>query len=196
MFSRLGRCYDDCRCYDECDLELVTDPIWSGTLGLTNAKDGFTARALWADDVVCTTTKYDLRDILSKTEENYMELLKIYEDRKIKKFDSDLESRREKIMADDTNHKIWKECFDKLEPLFDKRITRALAECDIRHPDPTEDSKKKLDDNWNRYIKEKDDLHKLIAEVESQLSLCETRDDKLEVLKLYKILKEDGKINA
>lgn len=181
-------------------LELVTDPLWTGTVGLTDVTDGFTARVLCADDIVCATTRYDLKDILStikgNNEENYMELLNIYEKRTEVAIDKKYDKKIKKVLAEDANMKIWQECFDKLAPLFENDPFEKLHECSVRRPEPLDDTKVKIRDLELQRGDEMMKLRTTIREIEAQLCLCVTRDDKLEVLRTYEVLNEDGKINA
>lgn len=191
---------NDCRCYDECDLELITDSIWTGNVGLTNAIDDFTARWIYADDIVCAKTSYDLRDVLStikgNNEENYMELLNIYEKRTEVAIDKKYDKKIKKVLAEDANDRIWQECFDKLAPLFEKNTCRTLSEYDVRRPEPLDDTKVKIKDLEQQRGDEMMKLRTTIREIEAQLCLCETRDDKLEVLRIYNVINDEGKINA
>ena len=187
---------NDCRCYRKEDLELVIDPLWTGTVGLTNVTDGFTARVWCADDIVCAKTSYDLKDILSKTEENYMELLNIYEKRTEVAIDKKYDKKIKKVLAEDANDRIWQECFDKLAPLFEKNSCSTLREYDVRRPEPSDDTNVKIKELEQQRGDEMIKLRTTIREIEAQLCLCENRDDKLEVLRIYNVINDEGKINA
>ncbi len=181
-------------------LELVTDPLWNCTVGLDNPIECFTTRVLCADDIVCAKTSYDLRDVLStikgNNEENYMELLNIYEKRTEVAIDKKYDKKIKKVLAEDANMKIWQECFDKLASLFEKNPCGTLREYDIRRPEPLDDTKVKIKELEQQRGDEMMKLRTTIREIEAQLCLCETRDDKLEVLRIYNVLDEEGKINA
>lgn len=179
-------------------LELVTDPLWTGTVGFDKPADGLTARVWCADDIVCAKTSYNLKDMLSKTEENYMELLNIYEKRTEVAIDKKYDKKIKKVLAEDANMKIWQECFDKLAPLFENKdyCVSHLRECDVRRPEPLDDTKVKIKELEQQCGDEMMKLRTTIREIEAQLCLCENRDDKLEVLRIYNVINDEGKINA
>lgn len=181
-------------------LELITDPLWTGTVRYDVPAGGFTPKLIYADDIVCAKTSYDLRDVLStikgNNEENYMELLNIYEKRTEVAIDKKYDKKIKKVLAEDANMKIWQECFDKLAPLFEKDIMGKLHESSIRRPEPSDDTKVKLKDLEQQRGDEMMKLRTNIREIEAQLCLCENRDDKLEVLRIYNVINDEGKINA
>jgi hypothetical protein len=71
-----------------------------------------------------------------------------------------------------------------------------LHECSIRRPEPLDDTKVKIRDLEQQRGDEMMDLRTNIREIEAQLCLCENRDDKLEVLRIYNVINDEGKINA
>lgn len=182
------------RWFAEEHLELVTDPLWTGTV------DSYAARVFCADDIVCATTSYNLSDVLStikgNNEENYMELLNIYEKRTEVAIDKKYDKKIKKVLAEDANDRIWQECFDKLAPLFEKNPCSTLREYDVRRPEPLDATKEKLKELDTQRGDEMMTLRTTIREIEAQLCLCENRDDKLEVLRTYNVINDEGKINA
>lgn len=184
----------DKRWYTAEQLELITNTIFTDTVGLTSVIDTYATTKLYADKMVCAVTSYDLKDISSKTKENYMELLNIYRQRQMVKLTNDCKDKEQAVLDKDPNYKVWKECYDKLATLFTKECP--LYECDVRKPEITKESKDKLSELRDKNNHKMRNLEDLLHEVRAQLELCENRDDQMEVLRTYKIINEDGKINA
>lgn len=59
---------------------------------------------------------------------------------------------------------------------------------------PTKDMQTKLDMLIQNFYKVEDEINNLKSEIEAQLELCETYEQKINVLKTYKVLDEAGKV--
>ena len=107
-----------------------------------------------------------------------------------KKYD-DLE---QSIKQTDERYKVWLECTTTLDKLYaeDKIFSFAHANIEL-----SEDTKKKL--RTMVYDKREEELRKFYskkAEVNAQLSMCETYDQKQEILRRYNIINKNGKVNG
>lgn len=60
----------------------------------------------------------------------------------------------------------------------------------------SEDTLKMLETNDNLRRDELKKLEEFVYEVHAQLSMCETYEQKQNILRTYKIIKENGKVNA
>ncbi len=124
---------------------------------------------------------------------NYNSIISIYKERKLKEYQEERNTQKENIEDEYTklnkefNEKLLKQLKkDNMESEFDcfKRTTVIYTE--KRHLE-----EKRIDEEY--YEKERK-TNKLVREVEAQLGLCTTREETLEILKLYKIVDENGKI--
>jgi hypothetical protein len=94
----------------------------------------------------------------------------------------------------DSRYIVWKGCVDTLSELYkeDKILT-------TEHYAPinlSNETIKKITANHNARCEELNDLSDKLNEVQAQLSMCETYEQKQDILRIYKIIKENGKVNA
>lgn len=125
--------------------------------------------------------------------DNMNNILDIYGDRKRGKINKHYEQLMELTKLADERYAIFKDCSDKLDKLYkeDGVITHPLVE-----PRLAETTKKHLEKLAELREEECRKLENLMREVYAQLSMCETYEQKQNVLNTYKILKANGKINA
>jgi hypothetical protein len=135
------------------------------------------------------------RDYIIKGEKNNMfnDILEIYEEKQSKKINKKYDDLEKSIKLTDARYKMWKECVDTLDKLYaeDKVAVRQYADIEL-----SEDTKKKLQ---VLYTTREQDLRKLLDkkhEVNAQLSMCETYDQKQEILRRYNIINKNGKVNG
>lgn len=134
------------------------------------------------------------RDYIIKGDNNNMNnILNVYEDRKREKINKHYEQLMELTKLADERYAIFKDCSDKLDKLYkeDGVITHSLIE-----PRLAETTLKHLEQLAKFREEEYCKLENLMREVHAQLSMCETYEQKQNVLNTYKILKANGKINA
>ena len=93
----------------------------------------------------------------------------------------------------DERYVIFKDCSNKLDKLYkeDGIITNHLVE-----PRLTEKTKKHLEELAELREEECCKLDNKIKEVNAQLSMCETYDQKQEILRRYNIINKNGKVNG
>lgn len=128
-----------------------------------------------------------------KGENEMNRIVELYEERNRDKIYTEYEKKCAKIKLADENYKVYKECLDKLTPIYEK--TKQTFR-DITEPYLSEETAKKLDE---LELKKEADLTKLeneLDEIKAQISMCETYEQKQSVLKLYKVIDENGKLNA
>ena len=121
-------------------------------------------------------------------------ILDIYGERKREKINRKYDDMENIIKQSDPRYKVWRECVDKLNELYseDKILT-------TDHFAPiklSENTIKKLDDNETLRCNELGDLSDKLNEVQAQLSMCETYDQKQEILRRYNIINKNGKVNG
>lgn len=135
------------------------------------------------------------RDYIIKGEKQNMmnEILEIYGDRKREKINKHYEQLMEQTKLADERYVIFKDCSNKLDKLYkeDGIITNYLVE-----PRLAEKTKKHLEELAELREEEYCKLNNKIKEVNAQLSMCETYDQKQEILRRYNIINKNGKVNG
>lgn len=156
------------------------------------------------DDPIYTNNKQpdsDLTDAISlvferfnnKGEENKMEILEIYRERKLEKLKTLRDKKAETIKKCDKGYAFLTQLSQDLVK-YNKNVSDCVSISEKAYIF-NETIQKLLDDNATEYIHKVDKLNKLADEVQAQLDMCETYDQKQDILERYEILK-DGKINA
>lgn len=139
-------------------------------------------------------TRYNITEIDDIIKgDNKMKILEIYAERKRKKTNEKYDKLQETIKLTDARYKLWKNCVDTLDELYkqDKIISNHFTMINL-----SEDTLKMLETNDNLRHDELKKLEEFVYEVQAQLSMCETYEQKQNVLNTYKILKANGKVNA
>lgn len=185
---------------DDCPNEYQENGLWvfhkEKSLKLYNPQcdDQLDAYEYAIQKLGLTKVPYN-RDYIIKGDKNNMmnEILEIYEDKKLKKINDKYEGLEKSIKLTDPRYKVWLECTTTLDKLYaeDKMCSYSHAQIEL-----SDDTKKKLFTLYNAREKEVRDLYDKKREVNAQLSMCETYEQKQNVLNTYKILKANGKINA
>lgn len=140
-------------------------------------------------------TRYHIDDIIKGDNNNMMnEILEIYEEKQLRKINKKYDDLEQLIKQTDERYKVWLECITTLNKLYaeDKIVSFAHAKIEL-----SEDTKKKL--RTMVYDKREEELRKFYskkAEVNAQLSMCETYDQKQEILRRYNIINKNGKVNG
>ena len=125
--------------------------------------------------------------------DNMNNILEIYVDRRREKINKKYDELENSVKLTDARYKVWKECVDILDKLYaeDKILSFAHANIEL-----SEYTKKKL---HTLYEAREEEFRKLLIkrnEVDAQLSMCETYDQKQEILRRYKIINKNGKVNG
>lgn len=135
-------------------------------------------------------------DDIIKGDNNNMknEILEIYEEKQLRKIHKKYDDLEQLIKQTDERYKVWLECTTTLNKLYaeDKICNFAHANIEL-----SEDTKKKL--RTMVYDAREEELRKFYskkAEVNAQLSMCETYDQKQEILRRYNIINKNGKVNG
>ena len=138
-------------------------------------------------------TRYHIDDIIKGDNKTMNNILDIYGDRKIEKINKHYEQLMEQTKLADERYVIFKDCSNKLDKLYkeDGIITKYLVE-----PRLTEKTKKHLEELAELREEELRKFYSKKAEVNAQLSMCETYEQKQEILRRYNIINENGKVNG
>lgn len=142
---------------------------------------------------VCRTT-YTITEIDDIIKENKMEILEIYYERKRKQLDINQEKEINKIKMKDEKYARLYDIEQELKAIaithdIDYHIAYARFSFSPNIVDMGDKCKRKYGEKIRQ-------LEQLIDEVKSQLSMCETYEQKQKVLRNYEIIDEKGKINA
>ena len=142
---------------------------------------------------VCRTT-YTTTEIDDIIKENKMEILEIYYERKRKQLNINQEKEINKIKMKDEKYARFMELRKELEE-FEKEntISFRIDYAQFKFSNEITEMGEKCN---NKYHTKNKELEQLINEVKSQLSMCETYEQKQNVLRNYEIIDEKGKINA
>ena len=137
--------------------------------------------------------RYHIDDIIKGDNKTMNNILDIYGDRKREKINKHYEQLMEQTKLADERYVIFKDCSNKLDKLYkeDGIITNYLVE-----PRLTEKTKKHLEELAELREEEYCKLDNKIKEVVAQLSMCETYEQKQEILRRYNIINKNGKVNG
>ena len=137
--------------------------------------------------------RYHIDDIIKGDNKTMNNILDIYGDRKREKINKHYEQLMEQTKLADERYVIFKDCSNKLDKLYkeDGIITNHLVE-----PRLAEKTKKHLEELAELREEEYCKLDNKIKEVVAQLSMCETYDQKQEILRRYNIINKNGKVNG
>lgn len=138
--------------------------------------------------------KDPVNQIVSIKGDNMEQITQIYEDRKLKKIYDKYETLIENRKLKDERYKLFRECVDTLDRLYSEdEIIQTTHYQDINL---SESTLKDIDSLEKYRMEEKSKLMVLMQEVRAQLQMCETYEQKMNILKTYKIIRENGKVNA
>lgn len=127
--------------------------------------------------------------------DNMNNILEIYESRKANKLFEETKAQIEKVKMADPTYKAWKSAVDTINKIYAKDIDRYGEICP-REPKLSENSEAKMTELNSSYSNKRRAIDKEIEEIKAQLSICETYEQKQNVLKLYNVINADGKING
>lgn len=142
-------------------------------------------------------TRYNITeidDIIKGDKQNMMnEILEIYKERRREKINKKYDDMENAVRQCDPRYKVWRECTNTLLKLYeeDKILANAFAPINL-----SDETRKRLNAIDKTRCEDLHDLSDKLNEVQAQLSMCETYEQKQDILRTYKIIKENGKVNA
>lgn len=119
-------------------------------------------------------------DIIDKKENEMNKILEIYEKRVISKAWKDAEKRAEKIKEKDNDYAAFKK-LNNSKIQFTGNFSKEIEV--------------ELDKNRDIATVTVAKAQQTVMEVEAQLEICETYEQKINILKLYNVLNEEGKLS-
>lgn len=134
-----------------------------------------------------------VKESLEDKGDNYMTILEIYKEKRREKINKKYDDMENAVKQCDPRYKVWRECTNTLLKLYeeDKILANAFAPINL-----SDETRKRLNAIDKTRREDLNDLANKLNEVQAQLSMCETYEQKQNVLNTYKILKANGKINA
>lgn len=142
-------------------------------------------------------TRYNMTeiyDIIKGDKNNMNNILEIYKEKQLRKISKKYDDLEQSIKLSDERYKTWLECTTTLTNLYkeDKVFTTEVFA-------PIQLSKDTLANLHILYDTREEELrkfHSKIAEVNAQLFMCDTYDQKQEILRRYNIINKNGKVNG
>lgn len=123
-------------------------------------------------------------------------ILNLWKIQEIQKIKNQFDRQKKAIMEKDELYKITAEYIDKAKPMIEDEgfsyDLRHMTECIESHLD--RDVQKEIEILNDKFSSMTKDVNKLVEEVEAQLEMAETYDQKMNILKAYDILDSNGKI--
>lgn len=174
--------------HDESSLELYEeDPSITQLRQMSGYIDDCIAQAVLNKETTINTFN------IKGDNNNMNNILEIYVDRRREKINKKYDEVENSVKLTDARYKVWKECVDTLDKLYTEDKICNFAHSNIKL---SEDTNKKL---HTLYAAREEEFRKLLVkrnEVDAQLSMCETYDQKQEILRRYNIINKNGKING
>lgn len=149
---------------------------------------------LWVFHEEKSLRHYEIDDIIKGDND----MINLYEERKLNEITKKFKKEFEKIKNSDERYVKWKTSLDTLKELFDQDDNMdAFAQvCRLSAIKISNEVNEKVKVFESKYHKAREELHELVEEVKTQLKMCETYEQKQNILKLYEIIDKEGKLNA
>lgn len=140
--------------------------------------------------------KYELEVLGNCEEEKRMSVLEIWTTKEIEKVHSAYEKKKNDIKATDSIYQLTSKYIRDVEEIIkDEYFHRLIEELeDNIESRLSENTKNKLFDLDLAETKEIDKIHQLEEEINAQLEMAETYDQKVTILKEYDVLDDKGMI--
>ena len=145
-------------------------------------------------DFTVVRTRWTTDDIKNIIKENKMEILEIYYERKLSKLLDNKNEELAKAQKKDENYVKIQNLADELAKL--SKVTTMTFGIQYNNYEYCDEVKSLFEKIENKYNQKTRELVVLRQEVEAQLLMCETYEQKQNVLRNYEIIDEKGKINA
>lgn len=126
------------------------------------------------------------------------DMINLYEEKKLNEITKKFQKDFEKIKKSDERYVKWKTSLDTLKELFeqDDNMDAFAQVCRLSAIKISNEVNEKLKVIERKYHIAREELCELVEEVKSQLKMCETYEQKQNILKLYEIIDKEGKLNA
>ena len=127
-------------------------------------------------------------------EEKKMEILDLYEQRKEKALNKEVLEAKENIKKEDEIQSIIIEMTNQVNTILENQGSDTRYES---HPNLyTLETEKKLDEIDKMYYERREELRSTLEEIRALFELTDDYNERIKILKNYKILNKDGKLNV
>jgi len=127
-------------------------------------------------------------------EENEMQILDLYKERKSKVLEKKLLEAKEAVRKEDEIQSIIIEMTNQINTILENQDSDTRYES---HPNLyTSETEKKLDELNQKYYEEIETLRSTLEEIRALFELTDDYNERMKILKKYGILNKDGKLNV
>lgn len=127
-------------------------------------------------------------------EENEMQILDLYKERKRKNLEKEFSEAKEKIKKEDEIQSIILEMTNQVNTILENQGSDTRYES---HPNLyTSKTEKELEELDKKYYEEFEILNSTIKEVEAMFEMTEDYQERMKILKRYGIINKEGKLNV
>lgn len=127
-------------------------------------------------------------------EENEMQILDLYKERKSKVLEKELLEAKEAVRKEDEIQSIIIEMTNQINTILENQDSDTRYES---HPNLyTSETEKKLDELNQKYYEEIETLRSTLEEIRALFELTDDYNERMKILKKYGILNKDGKLNV
>lgn len=126
-------------------------------------------------------------------EEKEMQILDLYEERKVKALEKEILEAKEKVKKEDEIQSIIIEMTNQVNTILENQGSDTRYES---HPNLyTSKTEKELEELDKKYYEEVEILNSTIKEVEAMFEMTEDYQERMKILKRYGIINKDGKLS-
>lgn len=132
---------------------------------------------------------------LCEKEKNEMKILDLYKDRKLDALNEEYADKRMEIKEKDEIQSVIAEMQKQVMTILEndgQEIHHDLGTFNLY----TKETKNKLEQLESKYYEIKKEINREIEEIESLFEMTKDYDDRIKILKNYKVLNKDGKLNV
>lgn len=151
------------------------------------------------DSIVTKNAAYDIWKTANdmKKEDKDMKVLDIYEEREREYINDNFKITKEELVKNDPFVKLHDKYVKDMEKLYKKEYDRELEYKSVLGTEfLAKETREALEKADEQKVFELENLDELLVEVKAMLDMANDYDKKIEILKKYQILNEEGMINA
>ena len=127
-------------------------------------------------------------------EENKMQILEIYKERKRKALDRELLEAKERVKGEDEIQSIILEMTNQVNTILENQGKKVKYEFEPNLI--TTETEVKLDELNDNYYKEVESLHSTVEEIEALFEMTEDYQERMKILRRYGIINKYGKLSV
>lgn len=185
--------FDDC--VDSCAYSFE-NYIKTGDISLTG--EPYQQNTILTDHTV-TNAAYDIWKTANdmKKEDKDMKVLDIYEEREREYINDNFKITKEELVKNDPFVKLHDKYVKDIEKLYKKEYDRELEYKSVLGTEfLAKETREAIEKADEQKVFELENLDELLVEVKAMLDMTNDYDKKIEILKKYDILNEEGMLNA